>query len=637
MDWTSKTVLVTGAGSGIGRALCVTLASKGCKVTAVDVNVDGAEETVRLMKAQGGSGIAVQCDVQDDAAQRAAFSRHMQAWNSLDVAVLNAGIMEKGDFVKSEETAWQTTLDINLRAVLVGAHLATQIMRKQGSKIQAKGSILLVASAGGLFPMPPSPVYAASKAGLVHFTRSASGRLAKAGISLYCLCPQFVDTPLVANVKRLGQSMPEMGSQLLRPQRVAEASLLLLEDESAHGKVLMVHASGRLYEWVAPKGNLKKAYAGSTPGAQQSSSGAHAELARWASSGVPAQRRKLQVHRLSSDFRAATRIVSEPLPAPSALPPGHILVRRAYAGINASDINYTAGRYFGSAEVAAKRLPFDAGFESVGAVAAVGPDVHRFSVGQPVAELAYGAFSEWAVVPAKHALAVPMLAPEIVALLTSGLTASIGLQEAGRLRSGETVLVTAAAGGVGQFVVQLAKQAGSTVIATCGSEDKARLLRRLGADRIVNYRQESLKEVLRKEYPKGIDVIWESVGGDMFRTCTKALGQGGRLIVIGMMSQYADGWGASEVAPGLPELLLWKSATVVGFFLLHYAHLYKSHLQRLVAAWQSGRLHVAMDGHGFRGLEGVAAAQDCLHSGQSVGKLYVQLASDLPARARSRM
>ena len=70
------------------------------------------------------------------------------------------------------------------------------------------------------------------------------------------------------------------------------------------------------------------------------------------------------------------------------------------------------------------------------------------------------------------------------------------------MRSGETVLVTAAAGGVGQFVVQLAKQAGNTVIATCGSEDKARLLQRLGADRIVNYRQESLKEVLGKEYPK---------------------------------------------------------------------------------------------------------------------------------------
>ena len=77
-----------------------------------------------------------------------------------------------------------------------------------------------------------------------------------------------------------------------------------------------------------------------------------------------------------------------------------------------------------------------------------------------------------------------------------------GLQEAGRMRSGETVLVTAAAGGVGQFVVQLAKQAGNTVIATCGSDDKARLLKRLGADRIINYRKESIKEVLKREYPK---------------------------------------------------------------------------------------------------------------------------------------
>ena len=82
------------------------------------------------------------------------------------------------------------------------------------------------------------------------------------------------------------------------------------------------------------------------------------------------------------------------------------------------------------------------------------------------------------------------------------MAVSSGLQEAGRMRSGETVLVTAAAGGVGQFAVQLAKQAGNTVIATCGTNDKARLLRRLGADRVINYRKESLKEVLKKEYPK---------------------------------------------------------------------------------------------------------------------------------------
>ena len=79
---------------------------------------------------------------------------------------------------------------------------------------------------------------------------------------------------------------------------------------------------------------------------------------------------------------------------------------------------------------------------------------------------------------------------------------SAGLEEAGRMRGGQTVLVTAAAGGTGQFVVQLAKVAGNAVVATCGSDDKAALLRRLGADRVVNYRRENLKDVLRAEYPK---------------------------------------------------------------------------------------------------------------------------------------
>ena len=152
----------------------------------------------------------------------------------------------------------------------------------------------------------------------------------------------------------------------------------MLEDESAYGKILMVHVNGKLYEWTPPKGNLRQSSAGRASGegwrhllhmillqltcdvertymclseasygkkrtidrccivaagaSQEASVGAHGDLARWASGSVPSKRSKLQVHRLSSDFRAATHIVSEPLPAPNAIPPGHILVRRAYAG-----------------------------------------------------------------------------------------------------------------------------------------------------------------------------------------------------------------------------------------------------------------------------------------------------------------
>ena len=91
-----------------------------------------------------------------------------------------------------------------------------------------------------------------------------------------------------------------------------------------------------------------------------------------------------------------------------------------------------------------------------------------------------------------------------------------GLQVVGQMGNGETVLVTAAAGGTGQFVVQLAKAAGNHVIATCGGADKAALLKQLGADRVINYREESVKDVLKQEYPKVgalSHVGWKQVAG----------------------------------------------------------------------------------------------------------------------------
>lgn len=96
-------------------------------------------------------------------------------------------------------------------------------------------------------------------------------------------------------------------------------------------------------------------------------------LREWAAGSLPASTRKIIVERLSTDFRAATRLVSEPLP--SSPPPGHVLIRRTYVGINASDINFSAGRYHGSRAAAERQLPFAAGFESVGVVARLGAGV----------------------------------------------------------------------------------------------------------------------------------------------------------------------------------------------------------------------------------------------------------------------
>ena len=149
--------------------------------------------------------------------------------------------------------------------------------------------------------------------------------------------------------------------------------------------------------------------------------------------------------------------------------------------LNASDVNFTAGRCFGGAKKAAALLPFDAGFESVGVVAALGPgvaDAHpELAPGQPVATTTYGGFSEYAVAPAKLVVPVPEASPAAVALLTSGLTASIAMEQLGGVSAWSqsapekrrTVLVTAAAGGTGQIAVQLAKLAGHHVVATAAA------------------------------------------------------------------------------------------------------------------------------------------------------------------------
>lgn len=93
---------------------------------------------------------------------------------------------------------------------------------------------------------------------------------------------------------------------------------------------------------------------------------------------------------------------------------------------------------------------------------------------------------------------------------------------------------------------------------------------------------------------QGMDVVWESVGGDMLQTCVRSLAVKGRLIVIGMMSQYASGW-APSTQKGVAELLLAKSATMTGFFYPHYFRKIKSHLPRLISAWSQGRLHISID------------------------------------------
>ncbi|KDD71391.1 hypothetical protein H632_c5134p0, partial [Helicosporidium sp. ATCC 50920] len=189
----------------------------------------------------------------------------------------------------------------------------------------------------------------------------------------------------------------------------------------------------------------------------------------------------------------------------------------------------------------------------------------------------------------------------------------------GILRKGQSVFVTAAAGGAGQFALQLAAAAGCRVVALVGSAAKAAVARRLGAAACIDYKAEDLKAALAREFPKGIDLVWETVGGETFDLCLKAMAPGGTLLVVGAMSQYRGDWKAAPHA-GLPDRLLTRSGTVKGFFLPHHRHEFGVHFRRLVHAWQRGDLEVLVDERVEVGLEHCGRAVDRLQSGRSVGK-----------------
>jgi len=221
--------------------------------------------------------------------------------------------------------------------------------------------------------------------------------------------------------------------------------------------------------------------------------------------------------------------------------------------------------------------------------------------------------------------------------LVSGLTASLALDFIGEIKPTDTVLVTAAAGGTGQFAVQWAKSKGCRVLGTCSSADKIEFLKKIGCDRPINYKTENLHEVLQKECPNGVDVVYESIGGQIFDTCVANLAIRGRLIIIGSITGYKSGKiGESSGLATLPSQLLVKSASVRGFFLFHFKDHAQQYLTNLIKMYETGSLKSFVDQgeateRQFVGIDDIGRAVEHLHSSQSIGKVVVEIGDQLGA------
>lgn len=331
---------------------------------------------------------------------------------------------------------------------------------------------------------------------------------------------------------------------------------------------------------------------------------------------LPATYRKLITHTKTRNFRDAVKVVETAMEQPAA---GQILVRNYYAGVNASDINIASGVY----DVG--EPPFDMGVESTGEVVAVGEGVSQFKPGDYVMMLNVGGgYREYVLADAAGAIPIPQASAEITALMVGALTASVALSEAGGMTTGETVLITAAAGGVGAFAVQFAKQAGNHVIGTCSTDEKADLLRQLGCDRVINYRKEDVASVLKAEYPDGVNLVLENVGGELFDAAIDNMAVLGRMVVNGFISEYLSG-PVEVTAPRLYQKLLWQSRMVRGFILGHFAHAIPEHLGRILSDHAAGKLVSQVDPTLFKGVESVVDAVEYMYAGRNSGKVIVTL------------
>lgn len=189
-----KIAIVTGAASGIGRSLAQRMAQHGAHVVLADINVDDARTLADTVVAQGGKAEATRIDVTEAAAVAELVDSTVQRHGRLDYMFNNAGIAVGGQIIHLGLEHWERVLDVNVRGVIHGIVAAYPHMVRQGF-----GHIVNTASAAGLGPVPGLTIYAMSKHAVVGLSISLRGEAQRHGVKVSCLCPGFVDTPMLQN------------------------------------------------------------------------------------------------------------------------------------------------------------------------------------------------------------------------------------------------------------------------------------------------------------------------------------------------------------------------------------------------------------------------------------------------------
>ncbi len=239
-----KVALVTGAGSGIGRAIALRLAGEGASVVVNDISRHG-QRVVREIALAGGRAAFARADVgvESDVRRLIAFAK--PAFGGLDILVNNAGCaLPDPSFPDAKPQLWNRIIDVYLRAVMLGTQLGIEAMRRRGG-----GAIVNIASGGGIgFAPHDAPEYAAAKAGVVRLTAALASLKERDNVRVNCICPGWVNTPMS---QRTIAAMPpaerrqRVPAILIEPEEIAEAAVRLVRNERLAGRVILCYEGER--------------------------------------------------------------------------------------------------------------------------------------------------------------------------------------------------------------------------------------------------------------------------------------------------------------------------------------------------------------------------------------------------------
>ncbi|KAK3806780.1 MAG: hypothetical protein J3Q66DRAFT_358459 [Benniella sp.] len=227
----NKVAIITGASSGLGKALAVRLVSKGAKVILGDIDRDDGLRLANELNQGKAKEVAffVQCDVTKYEQQTALFDAAFKHFGGVDIIVNNAGIAEPAPLWADEKGIWKKVIDIDLSAVIEGTRQGIHALQKQGRE----GVIINTASLAGLYPQPLTPVYCAAKFGVIGFTRSFKDF--DPNIRINAVAPSFAPTKIIEPIR---EAVEKMG--LVSVEMVTDAFMLLIEDDSCRGDIARI-------------------------------------------------------------------------------------------------------------------------------------------------------------------------------------------------------------------------------------------------------------------------------------------------------------------------------------------------------------------------------------------------------------